>query len=170
MPDWNNKTLSCQPSSNGTRNSIGWRSISVLALPARKRIRISWNWTCLTKRKCWLPRGGKSRRWRRSPTSTAKRAATARKIYRSCRSKRWRINWRKVSKSALCGDSLHEMSTETRSEIAIVPPIAFLKDGRLEIDNNRSERSIKPFVNVRSLHFFESYCDPSINNESMGVR
>jgi transposase len=31
---------------------------------------------------------------------------------------------------------------------------AFLKDGRLEIDNNRSERSIKPFVIGRKNWLF----------------
>jgi transposase len=34
------------------------------------------------------------------------------------------------------------------------PLIAFLKDGRLEIDNNRSERAIKPFVIGRKNWLF----------------
>jgi len=33
---------------------------------------------------------------------------------------------------------------------------AFLKDGRLEIDNNRSERSIKPFVMGRKAWLFSN--------------
>jgi transposase len=38
---------------------------------------------------------------------------------------------------------------------------AFLKDGRLEIDNNRSERSIKPFVIGRNHVLNQVMCSTS---------